>query len=168
MIEWLVFLAGALLFIVNLSSREHATVSPPSGEADATVILPQDLKDQLENYKKLFAASAMNPTDEAAKQATAAAKTQIDTELVQKQEDIVDMQARLENSLRSDTGMGKDIQTLHEKIVSYGTELPTLQDNLTTAQVITADKIEDKAMMITKAVTITVLGIFCVFVQGVF
>ena len=168
MLEWLVLLAGTLLFIINLTDRERLTNPTPSGHADATIVLPQGLQDKLASYKTLLAASTMNPKDSAAAQATAAAKTQIDTELVGVQQEIANMQSDIQKTIGDEAGLGSDIDSLHKQVTSYSTTLPTLKDNLTKAEVIAAEKVHDTSVMLAKAVAICVIGVFAVFVQGVY
>jgi hypothetical protein len=169
MLEWLVFLAASLLFIANLASREHADAQtpPPSTQADATIVLPQDLKAQLERYKALRVASVLNPSA-ANVAATSAAKTQIDTQLVQWQQDVARTQQGIHTNISSDTELGSDVGSLHTKISKYSRELPKLQDNLETSKIIMSDKDYDTSLLVTKVVAITVLGLFSVFVSGVY
>jgi septal ring factor EnvC (AmiA/AmiB activator) len=166
MLEWLVLLAGTLLFIINLSTpREHATNPPPG---DQTVVLPADLVAQLAAYKTLLVASTSNPNNTGAVQATSNAKTQIDMELAQWQEDVATMQSKIQKSVDVDTGLGSDVAALHQRVASYEKTLPELQDTLTKSNVLTADKVQDTTMMVAKAVAITVIGLFAVFVSGLF
>ncbi len=168
MLEWLILLAGSLLLIINLSAREHATNPPPKGGGDTTIILPKNLQDQLANYKKLLTASGANPEDKAAAQAANAVKTQIELKLAQAQEDTAAIQKRIQAGIDEDAGLGSDVATLHKQITTYEKTLPTLKDTLTKSQVIAADKAQDTSIMMAKAVAVAVLGMFAVFVQGLF
>ena len=168
MLEWLIFLAGTLLFIINLSAREQLTVPDPNGNADATIVLPHDLQEQLATYKTLLTASTLNPNDTAAGQATAAAKTQLDTQLSQAQQDVQDTKAQIQATTTADAGLGSDVSALHEQISSYEQTLPTLKDTLKKAEVVTADKVTDTSVMLAKAVAACVIGVFGVFVHGVY
>lgn len=166
MLEWLVLLAGTLLFIINLSApREHATNPPPS---DQTPVLPDDLNAALDTYKTLMIASTTNPTNTGAVQATSNAKTQLDMELAQWQEDVANMQSNIQKNFDADAGLGSDVAALHQQVSSYEKTLPELQDTLTKSNVLTADKVQDTTMMVAKAVAVTVIGMFAVFVSGLF
>lgn len=169
MLEWLVFLAASLLFIANMASREHADAQTPTPghNADTTVVLPQDLKDQLDRYKVLLTVSTLTPST-ANVSATMAAKTQIDTEMVQWQQDIANLQQGILTNMSSDTELGSDVGALHAKISTYNQVLPKLQDDLATSKVIMSDKDYDTSVLVTKVVAITVMGIFSVFVSGVY
>ena len=168
MLEWLVLLAGTLLFIINLTAREHATNPPPSGTADATIVLSKEVKDRLDAYKVLLTASTLNPNDAAAGQATAAAKTQIDTMLAEEQQGTVNLQEDIQRQLTENSGLGGDVGKLQEQIASYTTTLPTLKDTLNKSQVNTADREQDPSVLIAKAVAIFVIGVFAVFVGGIY
>jgi hypothetical protein len=168
MLEWLVLLAGTLLFIINLTGREQLTNPTPSGKADATIVLPKDLQDELATYKTLLTASTLNPNDTAAAQATAAAKTKLDTRLAEEQQGTMNMQDDIQRQLAENGGLGGDVSKLHEQIASYETSLPTLKDTLTKSEVNTADRMQDTSIMIAKAVAIFVIGVFAVFVGGVY
>jgi chromosome segregation ATPase len=166
MLEWLVLLAGTLLFIINLSeSREHATNPPPS---DQTPKLPDDLKALIENYKPLRVAATTNPDNAGATKAASNAKVQLDVELAQWQEDIDNLHKQIEMKTEEDTGLGSDVATLHQQVSSYEKTLPELQDTLTKSHTLTAERIEDTTMMIAKAVAIFTIGVFAVFVSGMY
>jgi hypothetical protein len=166
MLEWLLFLAGTLLFIINLSSRERVT-NPPSG-GDTTPVLPEDLKTQLNTYKTLLIASTSNPSNTGAAQATSNAKIQLDMELGQWQEDVTALQTQIDTTVNADTGLGSDVATLHQKVSSYEIALPDLQDTLTKSKTLTMEKTEDMTVMIAKAVAIFTIGVFAVFVSGMY
>jgi hypothetical protein len=166
MLEWLVLLAGTLLFIINLSAREHAT-NPPSG-GSGTVTLPADLTAALDSYKTLLIASTTNPSNTGAAQATASAKTRLDVLLSQWQEDVATAQTHIETSINTDAGLGSDVASLHQEISSYEKTLPELKDTLTKSKVITGDREHDTTMMVAKAVAVFTIGLFAVFVSGVF
>ena len=166
MLEWLVLLAGTLLFIINLSAREHAT-NPPSG-GSVTVPLPADLTAALDSYKTLLIASTTNPSNTGAAQATSNAKIQLDMELSQWQEDVVAAQTQIETSINTDAGLGSDVASLHQEISSYEKTLPELKDTLTKSKVITGDRERDMTMTVAKAVAVFTIGLFAVFVSGVF
>jgi hypothetical protein len=168
MLEWLVLLAGTLLFIINLTGREQLTNPTPSGEADATIVLPKELRDQLASYKTLLTASTLNPNDAAAGQATASAKTQLDTLLAEEQQGTVNLQEDMQRQLAGGGGLDGDVGKLHDQISSYTTALPTLKDTLTKSEVNAADRIQDTSVMIAKAVAICVIGVFAVFVGGIY
>jgi len=166
MLEWLVFLAGTLLFIINLSApREHAT-NPPSG--DTTVALPDDLKTALDTYKTLMIASTSNPSNTGAAQATANAKTQLDMELAQWQEDVANMQKDIETTTHADAGLGSDVAALHQQVSTYEKTLPELKDTLSKSKTLTMEKTEDTTMMVAKAVAVFTIGLFAVFVSGLY
>lgn len=168
MLEWLVLLAGTLLFIINLTGREQLTNPLPSGQADATIVLPKELQDELANYKKLLTASTLNPNDTAAAQAAAAAKTKLDSRLAEEQQGVVNLQDDVRRQLSGNTGLGGDVSKLHEQISSYTTTLPTLKDTLTKSETNAADRVQDTSILIAKAVAICVIGVFAVFVGGVY
>jgi hypothetical protein len=168
MLEWLVLLAGTLLFIINLTAREQLTNPPPSGTADATIVLPKELQDRLAAYKTLLTASTLNPNDAAAAQATAAAKTHIDTMLAEEQQGTVNLQQDIQRQLTENSGLGGDVVKLREQVASYTTTLPTLKDTLNKSQVNTADRQQDTSVLIAKAVAIFVIGVFAVFVGGIY
>jgi hypothetical protein len=168
MLEWLVLLAGTLLFIINLSGREELTNPTPSGQADATIVLSEEVTAQLANYKTLLTASTLNPDDTAAGQATAAAKTKLDSTLAEEQQASVNLQQDMQRQLSGGAGLGSDVSKLHEHISSYTTTLPTLKDTLNKSQVNSADRVQDTSVMIAKAVAICVIGLFAVFVGGVY
>ena len=166
MIEWLVFLAATLLFIINVSApREHVTNPPPSTQ---TVTLPQDLQDQLTSYKTLLTASTLNPQDQAAAQATAAAKGVLDLQMTAWQSEITNSQTQIQTSTNADVGIGSDVATLHAQLDGYEKTLPQLEDTLTKSQVNTSEKTENMSVMVAKAVAVTVIGMFAVFVNGLF
>jgi hypothetical protein len=165
MLEWLVLLAGTLLFIINLSAREHAT---NSAGGSGTVTLPADLTAALDSYKTLLIASTTNPTNTGAAQATSRAKTRLDVMLAQWQEDVATAQTKIETSIDKDIGLGSDVASLQEEITSYETKLPELKDTLTKSKVITGDREHDTTMMVAKAVAVFTIGLFAVFVSGVF
>lgn len=165
MLEWLVFLAGSLLFIINLSAqREHAT-NPPSGDTTAT--LPEDLTAALESYKSLLVASTSNPSNTGAAEATANAKIQLDMQLAQWQEDVAAMQNDIETNVDSSSGLGTDVATLHKEVSTYEETLPKLKDTLTKSKTLAMEKTQDLTMMIAKSVAVFTIGVFAVFVSGV-
>ena len=166
MLEWLVLLAGTLLFIINLSAREHAT-NPPSG-GSGTVTLPADLQAELDAYKTLLIASTSNPSNTAAAQATSNAKVHLDMELSQWQEDVVAAQTQIETAVATDSGLGTDVANLHEKVSAYEKTLPELKDTLTKSKVNTSERTEDTTIMVAKAVAVVTIGLFAVFVSGLF
>ena len=168
MLEWLVLLAGTLLFIINLKDREELTNPTPSGQADATIVLSKEIRDQLANYKTLLTASTLNPNDAAAGQATASAKTKLDSRLAQEQQASINLQQDMQRELKGGAGLGGDVGKLHEQISSYNTTLPTLKDTLTKSQVNASERVEDTSILIAKAVAIFVIGVFAVFVGGVY
>jgi exonuclease VII large subunit len=168
MLEWLVLLAGTLLFIINLTEREHVTNPTPSGQADATIVLSQELQAQLANYKKLLTASTLNPNDAAAAQATASAKTQIDAMLAEEQQGTINLQQDIQRQISGDSALGGDVAKLREQVASYTTTLPTLKDTLNKSEVNTADRQQNTSVLIAKAVAICVIGLFAVFVGGVY
>ena len=165
MLEWLVLLAGTLLLIINLSAREHAT-NPAGGSG--TVTLPADLTASLDSYKTLLIASTTNPTNTGAVQATTRAKTRLDVMLAQWQEDVATAQTKIETSINKDIGLGSDVASLQKEISSYETTLPELKDTLTKSKVITGDRAHDTTMMVAKAVAVFTIGLFAVFVSGVY
>jgi hypothetical protein len=166
MLEWLVLLAGTLLFIINLSAREHAT-NPPGG-GSGTVTLPADLQAALDSYKTLLIASTSNPSNTGAAQATSNAKIQLDMELAQKQEDVATAQTQIETASNADAGLGSDVAALHQQVASYEKTLPELKDTLTKSKVNTGERVEDTTMMVAKAVAVFTIGLFAVFVSGLF
>lgn len=166
MLEWLVLLAGMLLVIMNQASREHAsTLTTPSD--DSTITLPPDLLALLETYKTNLATSRASG-DTASGQAASSAKLQIDAMLAQWTQDIPALQEQVKVMIDADKGLAPDVNALHEKVSKYETALPTLNDNLTKAIALTSEKAEDTATRTVKAVAIFVLGVFGVFVRGVF
>jgi len=167
MLEWLVLLAGTLLFIINLSAREHAT-NPPSGGGSGTVTLPADLRASLDRYKTLLIASTSNPSNTGAAQATTNAKTQLDMQLAQWQEDVAAAQNKIETTVNTDGGLGSDVAALHEQVSSYEETLPKLKDTLTKSKVITGERAEDTTMMVAKTVALFTIGLFATFVNGVY
>jgi len=168
MLEWLVLLAGTLLFIINLTEREQLTNPTPSGRADATIVLSKDVTAQLANYKTLLTASTLNPNDAAAAQATASAKTKLDSRLAQEQQASINLQQDMQRQLTGGAGMGSDVGKLRGQIASYSTTLPTLKDTLNKSEVNTADRQQNTSVLIAKAVAICVIGLFAVFVGGVY
>jgi hypothetical protein len=166
MLEWLVFLAGTLLFIINLSSRERAT-NPPSG-GGATVTLPGDIQAELDAYKDLLIASTSNPSNAGAAQATSNAKTRLDMSLAAWQADVATIEKQIETNVNDSTGLGSDVAALHQQVSTYEKTLPELQDTLTKSRALTAEKTEDMTTMIAKAVAIFTIGVFAVFVSGLF
>jgi len=168
MLEWLVLLAGTLLFIINLTGREQLENPPPSGSADATIVLSKEARARLDNYKTLLTASTLNPNDAAAAQATAAAKTQVDSMLAEEQQGTVNLQQDVQRQITEGGGLGKDVKKLREEVASYTTTLPTLKDTLHKSEVNTADRVQDTSILIAKAVAIFVIGVFAVFVGGVY
>jgi hypothetical protein len=166
MLEWLVFLAGTLLFIINLSSRERAT-NPPSG-GDTTVTLPEDLQAELDAYKTLLIASTSNPSNTGAAQATSNAKTQLDMTLAAWQADVADIEKQIETNVNDGTGLGSDVAALHQQVSTYEKTLPELKDTLSKSKTLTMEKTEDTTMMVAKAVAIFTIGVFAVFVSGLF
>ena len=167
MLEWLVLLAGTLLFIINISAREHAT-NPPSGGGSGTVTLPADLQAALDNYKTLLIASTSNPSNTGAAQATTNAKTQLDMELAQWQEDVAAAQTNIETTVNTDAGLGSDVAALHQQVASYEKTLPELKDTLTKSKVNTGERVEDTTMIVAKAVAVFTIGLFAVFVNGLY
>ena len=166
MLEWLVFLAGTLLFIINLSApREHAT-NPPSG--DTTVTLPADLQASLDNYKTLLIASTSNPSNTGATQATSNAKTQLDMSLAAWQEDVATLETQIKKNTDTDTGLESDVAALHQQVATYEKTLPELKDTLTKSKVNTGERVEDTTMMVAKAVAVFTIGLFAVFVSGLY
>jgi len=168
MLEWLVLLAGTLLFIINLSGREELTNPTPSGQAGATIVLSKDVTEQLANYKTLLTASTLNPNDAAAGQATASAKTKLDSMLVEDQQGVGALQQYIRTQLTQNSGLGNDVTKLRERVSSYSTTLPTLKDTLNKSEVNTADRVQDTSILIAKSVAICVIGLFAVFVGGVY
>jgi septal ring factor EnvC (AmiA/AmiB activator) len=88
--------------------------------------------------------------------------------LAQWQEDVATAQTKVETSINKDIGLGSDVASLQEEITSYETKLPELKDTLTKSKVITGDREHDTTMMIAKAVAVFTIGLFAVFVSGVF
>jgi phage repressor protein C with HTH and peptisase S24 domain len=168
MLEWLVLLAGTLLFIINLAEREHVTNPPASGQEDATIVLSKEAQAKLDTYKRLLTASTLNPNDAAAAQATAAAKTQVDSMLAEEQQGTVNLQEDIQRQISGGSGLGGDVVKLREQVASYTTTLPTLKDTLNKSEVNTADRVQNTSILIAKAVAICVIGVFAVFVGGVY
>ena len=168
MLEWLVLLAGTLLFIINLTAREELTNPPASGQEDATIVLSKEAQSKLDTYKRLLTASILNPNDAAAAQATAAAKTQVDSMLAEEQQGTVNLQQDIQRQITEGSGLGSDVTKLREQVASYTTSLPTLKDTLNKSEVNTADRVQNTSILIAKAVAICVIGVFAVFVGGVY
>jgi hypothetical protein len=126
------------------------------------------VKERLDAYKILLTASTLNPSDTAAAQATSAAKTQIDTMLAEEQQGTINLQEDIQRQITEGGGLGGDVATLQKQIASYTTALPTLKDTLNKSEVNSADRVQDTSILIAKAVAIFVIGVFAVFVGGVY
>jgi len=92
----------------------------------------------------------------------------LDMQLAQWQEDVTAMQTDIETNVDSASGLGTDVATLHKEVSTYEETLPKLKDTLTKSKTLAMEKTQDLTMMIAKSVAVFTIGVFAVFVSGVY